>query len=446
MAKDKVSEFISSPKKALFKLSLPVLASMFVQVLYNLVDTAFVGRLGPEAIAAVTFAFPVFIFMVSLNMGLGVGMGSRISRSLGGGYKKRAESTATHGVLISLVLALIVFLLGSVFINPLLYIFGAQGSSFSLAHDYLSVIFTASFFIFLTGIFNQIFVAQGDTKTPMKITITALIINMVLDPIFIYYLGLGVKGAAYATALSFAVGLVLFIIAFIRLSDIHFIIRGFRLKGRTIKDILYVGGPASITMFLMSIYMTFINKFMAHFGTEYVALFGIVARMESLAIMPMAAVSISMVTLTGMFYGAKQFEILNEMVWFALKLVVSLAIIVGVFYFAVPEFIFRIFTNDPRVIELGAAYMRINVFTFPFMAITVTVSRVMQGLGYGLPGMAVNFTRVLVFAVPLSFVFIYILGLPYLSVPVAGIVGGGAGSIVGVVWYKILFEKCRKGC
>lgn len=446
MAQDRVNEFIGDPKKGLFKLMLPILGSMFVQVLYNIVDTAFVGRLGAEAIAAITFSFPVFFFMISLNAGIGIGMGSRISRSLGAGKKWQANNTATHGIILSLVIAIIVYATGTLFIDNILNLFGASGDVRPMAMEYLSVILFASFFMFASGIFNQIFNAQGDTKTPMKIIILALLVNIILDPIYIYTLGFGVKGAAYATLSAFGLALVVFTITFLKKSQVQFIIRGFKLKFETVKNILSVGIPASLTMIIISVYLSFINKFMAHFGTDYVAAFGVVARLESVAVMPMAALSLAMVTLTGMFFGAGQLKILNSTVWYALKISLLLSAVVGALFFAIPEVFFRIFTNDPRLIELGAAYMRINVFTFPFMSVTITMSRVMQGLGHGFPGMIVNVTRVLIFAVPLSFVFIFLLNMPYISVPVAGVVGGGAASIVGVVWYRILFKKCQSKC
>lgn len=443
MANGTVQEFIKDPRKALFKLTLPILGTMFVQVLYNIVDTAFVGRLGSEAIAAITYSFPVFFFMISLNAGIGIGMGSRISRSLGAGQKFRANNTATHGILLSIFIAILVSSVGTIFIGPLLDLFGATGDVRPMAMEYLSVILFASFFIFSSGIFNQIFNAQGDTKTPMKIVVTALIINIILDPVYIYVLGLGVKGAAYATLSAFGMALIIFTITFLKKSQVQFIIRGFSLKFETIKEILSVGIPASLTMIIISVYLSFINKFMAHFGTDYVAAFGIVARLESMAVMPMASISLAMVTLTGMFYGAKQFKILDDTVWYSLKISVLMSLVVAVVFFAVPGLFFRIFTNDAGLIQLGVDYMRINVFTFPFMAVTITMSRVMQGLGYGLPGMFVNLTRVLILAVPLSFVFIFIFNLPYLSVPVAGVIGGGVASLVGVVWYRSLLKKCQ---
>lgn len=446
MENNRVNEFIENPKKALFKLTLPILVTMFVQVGYNITDTIFVGRLGAEAIAAITFAFPIFILMISLNAGIGIGMGSKISRELGRNNIKSARSTATHGVILSIFIAFLVFISGTIFIEDIINLLGADEDVKPLAIQYLAILLFAPFFMFPAGIFNQIFNGQGDTKTPMKIIVFALIVNIILDPIFIYTLELGVAGAAYATLSAFGCALITFLYFFIKKSEVQFITKGFKFKIHIIKEILSVGIPATLTMITMSIYLFFINRFMAHFGTDYVATFGIVARLESIAIMPINSISIAIITLTGMFYGAKRLDLLDKITWYALRTATLLSILVGIVFFAIPGILFMIFTNENHIIELGITYMRINVFTFPFMAITAVISRTMQGMGYGFPGMIVNFTRVLFIAVPLSFVFIYFFGFPYTTVPIAGVIGGAIGSIVGIILYKILLKKCKTNC
>ncbi len=201
--KNRVDEFAKDPKKALFILSGPIVVGMLVQVLYNIIDTAFVGRLGAEAIAALTFSFPVFFVLISLTAGLGAGMSSRIGRQLGMKNKRGAENAAMHGLLLTLIVTVVVFTLGFIFLRPLFVLFGAGSGVIELCIQYTSVILGGFIFMFLAFVIGQIFGAQGDTKTSMMIQVCGIVLNIILDPIFIYVLGYGVQGAAIATVISF---------------------------------------------------------------------------------------------------------------------------------------------------------------------------------------------------------------------------------------------------
>ena len=441
MKKNRVEEFIKNPKKAFYSISIPITVVMIVQSLYILVDTAFVGRLGAEAIAALTFSFPVFFILIALNAGLGAGVGSRISRYLGEKKKKDAENTAIHGILISLILALVIVVLGQIFLDPLLSLFGATNSVFLQAKSYLFIIIFSAFIMFPSFTFTSIFNSQGDTRTPMKIQVASLLLNMILDPIFIYYLGLGVAGAAVATTISYAFGLVIFAYFMRTRSYLHLTKKSFQYSKSIILEIIKVGAPATVLMLLLSIYIMFINKFMAHFGINYVASFGMVSRLETFAIMPIVASSIATLTLVGMFYGAKRYDLVKQTITHSLKISVIVTSIIGVLFFLLPSTFIKIFTPDVKLIELASAYLRINVFTFPLMAITMIVGRAMQGMGDGIPGLVINAVRIFVVAIPLSYLFVFVLGYGYLSISVALVLGGVASSAVGLAWLRFKFLK-----
>jgi putative MATE family efflux protein len=441
MKKNRVDKFIKNPRKALLKLALPVVITMVVQVMYNIVDTAFVGRLGAEAIAALTFAFPLFFILISLNSGVGVGMGSRISRYLGEKNKKEAENTALHGILISLAFALIVFVLGTLTLKPMFLLFGATESVLSLAVSYMSIILLAVFFMFPAFVLNSIFSSQGDTKTPMKINISSLVCNIILDPIFIYVLGYGVKGAAIATLISFVFSLVLSAYYIRKKSYLRISPKLFKFSFYIVKQIFSVGAPASFMMLLMSIYIMFINRFMAHFGTNYVATFGIVSRLESVAVMPVVALSMAIITLVGMFFGAKRFDLLKEISWYGIGIAVLFTSLVGLVYFLFPLLSLKIFTPDDVLLGLGVPYLRVNVFMLPLMAVGMLISRIMQGMGYGLPGFVINLVRVFVFGVPLAYIFVFILGYGYISIAVAMIIGGLASGVTAIAWLRLRLGK-----
>jgi len=436
----RVEKFIADPKKSLLKLSLPIVVGMLVQTLYNIVDTAFVGRLGGESIAALTYSFPFFMLMIGLVMGLATGTSSRISRFLGEKEHVKAENTAMHGILFSWILAAILFV--PIFFNlrTIFGLFGASGVVTELAISYMRIIMFGTFAMFPAFVINNTFSAQGDTITPMKIQSISLILNIILDPIFIYYLGMGVSGAALATAISFTVSLIIGFIFLQTHSQLVLHPKHFRWNSAIVRDVLSVGLPTSLRMVIISLYMTFINRFASSFGTDHVAAIGISLRLESLVTMPGVAISIALMTLVGMFYGAKRYDLVEGISKFALKIAILFNIVVGILFFLIPEFLLSIFTTETTIREIGALFLRIDVLTFPFLAVNIITSRTLQGVGKGLPSFIVNIVRVLVVAVPLAYILIYEFGYGFASIPWSLVAGGFAATCVASFF---LFKEFR---
>ncbi|MFH1133371.1 MAG: MATE family efflux transporter [Nanoarchaeota archaeon] len=430
----RVDAFIQNPRKALFVLALPMVIAMVVQTMYNVVDTAWVGRLGEEAIAALTFSFPLFFILMSLNSGMGVGMGSLISRSLGAKKHPEAENAALHGVLMSVGLGLLVLIFGTIFLGDLMRLFGAEGNVLRMSISYMSILLLGCLVMFPLYVMNSIFSAEGDTKTPMIIQVTALMANIILDPIFIYSLKLGVAGAAYATVISLALGLVLSIIFMHRRSTIRLRFREFKFSWRIIREISSIGMPAALTMILISMYVVFINGFMNHFGTTFVAAFGIVSRLESVALLPVIALGLSLMTLVAMFTGAKRIDLVKGIVSYGMVIGMLFTSVIGIVFFLFAPWLIRIFTPEQHLISAAVGYLRIDVLTFPLMHLTMTVFRVMQGLGRGMPGLIIQLIRFFGVAVPLAYLFVFVLGFGYLSIAVAMVLGGLVSSVVGIWW------------
>jgi Na+-driven multidrug efflux pump len=172
-----------------------------------------------------------------------------------------------------------------------------------------------------------------------------------------------------------------------------------------------------------------------------VAAFGLGTRLESIAIMPVVAISIGTLTLTGMFYGAKKYELLKNITGFSIKIAIGFTAVIGLIFFLFPKLFLRIFTSDPILLNIGGPYVKIDVFTFPFMAITMIVARALQGMGYGFPGFFISLIRIFILAVPLAYLFVFLLNLPYLWVAVAMIIGGLVSSIIGLIWLEIKIKK-----
>jgi len=321
---------------------------------------------------------------------------------------------------------------------------GAREQVLELAVSYMNIIAAGCFFMFSSYAIHSIFTAQGDTLTPMKVQISGLLLNIILDPLFIFVLKKGVPGAAIATIISQGCGLLLFTWYLRKKSVLRLSLKHFSGRLATISEIFKVGIPASLTMLLMAFYIMFLNRFMAHFGTEYVAAFGMASRLESAVVMPLVASAIALLTLTGMFHGAKQFPLLIKTFHFALKVNIIYALGMGILFFIFPTKFLGIFTSREDLLNIGAAYMRIEVFTFPLMAVNITANRAMQGMGLGLPGITMNFIRIFVVAIPLAYVFVYLLNFSYLSIAAAMVCGGIAANLTALTWLRSIFGKLNQ--
>ena len=439
--RDRLDEFIANPRRALFAMAGPVTIAMFVQTMYNLVDTAYVGRLGAESIAALTFAFPLFFIIIGLNSGIGVGINSIISRRLGAKDSDGAENAAVHGLVMTAVFGLALLAVGLPLQKRVFILLGAGGHVLELSMSYMSVIWLGIIFMFPAYAMNSIFSAQGDTRTPMIVQTSALILNAVLDPIFIYPLGFGVQGAAIATVIALAFSVVLYTFFIRRRSRLKVDFRRFRFSFSLCREICRVGAPASLMMLIMSVYVMFLNRFMAHFGTNHVAAFGLATRLESLPGMLIVGISVSLLTLVGMFYGARQLPMVESISWYGLRIGVAMTGLIGAVFFIAPALFLRIFTDEPQILALGASYLRIDVLTFPMMAVSMIVSRVLQGVGLGVPGLVINLVRIFVVAVPLAYLFVFILGYGFLSIAWAMVLGGAASNILALLWLRSTFKK-----
>ncbi|MCK5521401.1 MAG: MATE family efflux transporter, partial [Candidatus Marinimicrobia bacterium] len=200
--KNRVDVFINNPRKAVWTLALPIMFGMAIQTIYSIVDMIFVGRLGGEAIAALTFNMPLVFFSIGITFGIGTGATSVIAQFLGAKNKKEADNTAEHTVAIGIMMAIVISLAGYFFRYHIFSFLGTPENIIHLATDYFSVIVTGFIFTILNVFFRSILTGEGDTKTPIYFQTVGTVMNIILDPIFIFKFGLGVKGAALATVIS----------------------------------------------------------------------------------------------------------------------------------------------------------------------------------------------------------------------------------------------------
>ncbi len=432
----RVDDFVSRPKRAVWTLSVPIMVGMAVQTLYSFVDMVYIGWLGGEALAALTFNMPLVFFSIGLTFGLGTGVTAVISQFMGAGDKRGADNTAEHALLMGIVLGVVIPSVGLLYKRQLFQLLGASPPVLALALDYFRIIAMGFVFMILNVQFRSIMTGEGDTRTPIVFQIIGTVLNLVLDPLLIFTAGMGIAGAAMATIISQAVVLCCFLY--------HFFVRrggyldlhpaAFSFSGRIIARVLRIGVPASASMVIMSSGSMFFNRIVSTFGNEAVAALGVGERVNSIFFLPMMALASSMVTLSGMFMGAGRNDLIRIILSYVIIRGQIFALVLGGLFFAFAPWIFAIFTRDPVIIETAVGFIRIMVFAYPFTAVGIISGRVFQGIGEGMPGLLLTSMRVILVSGLLAFVFVYVLGLGVSSVWVAMLVASITTSALAYLW------------
>ncbi len=390
--------------KLLFKLSAPATIGMAAMAMFNIVDTIFVGRgIGSLAIAALSIVFPIQMFLLAVGQMIGIGAASLISRSLGAHDYDKANKTLGNVVLIVISFALIITILGSVFITELLTLFGATDTIIGYAKDYMQVIlFGSLFFIFLvTG--NNIIRSEGKAKIAMITMLVAAGMNIILDPIFIFALNLGIRGAALATIISqFITSMYIFRFFIAKKSILVFRVKDIIPDLKIIKEIFVVGISAFSQQVAASILIIVINNSLGYYGGEiYIAVYGIINRLLRFVLMPIFGIAQGMQPIAGFNYGRKDYR----KSWRAIKLAIIAATTVSTLGFIIlmttPNILIGIFTTDTELIDKAVRSLRLMIMAFPIVGYQIVSSVAFQAMGKALPALVLSLSRQIILLIPL---------------------------------------------
>lgn len=396
--------------KLLINMALPMMISMLVQALYNIVDSIFVARISEEALTAVSMAFPMQNLMIGVAGGVGVGTNALLSRALGEGRHEEADKMAVHGIFITACSYIIFLAIGLFFAREFFVIQGANEVIADYGYDYLSVILIVSFGCLFQMIFERLLQATGRTFYSMITQGTGAIINIILDPILIFGLfgapKLGIVGAAVATVAGQIVAAVMAVIFNIKVNkEIHITFKGFRPSGKRICNILFIGIPSVIMMAIGSVMTFCMNKILVVFTSTAVAVFGVYFKLQSFAFMPIFGMNSGMVPIIAFNYAAKR----EDRVIQTLKLAVMYAeIIMILFMIAVQIFpvpMLSIFSASSDMIRMGVPALRTISISFIFAGICIICSSFFQALGSSIYSMLVSFVRQIIFLVPCAYIF-----------------------------------------
>ena len=434
--------FIDNPSKALWTLAFPIMAGMGIHILYTIVDMIFIGRLGGDAIAAVAFNMPLFFLVLGLSFGVGSGVTASIARFIGAKDKVNADNTAEHAVALGLIISIILTTLGLIYGEGLLQRLGATESVLPLSWDYLKVSLIGLPFMVFSTFFRSILSGEGDMKLPMAVAGLGTILNIILDPIFIFTLGYGVGGAAMASAISQLIVFVIFVyMLFVKEhAYIRFRMRDFSPSIFIIKDIIRVGLPASMSMIIMAFGQLVFNRILVRFSTDAVAAYQVGGRLDMVIFLPIMAIASALTTLVGMFFGAKEIEKIKFIAKYGIIRSMMVTGVLSIILYIFAPLVVKNFTLDVDIQSIAVTYLRFICLIYPLIAIGMTVGRILQGLGKGLPMLVITSIRILALSAPLALYFIIVLNKPIEWVWYAMIISTIVSVAISLIWLKSAFK------
>lgn len=395
-------------KRLIINMSVPMMISMLVQALYNIVDSIFVAQISENALAAVTFAFPLQNLMIALGSGTGVGINALLSKSLGEKNFDRSDAAANNGLFLT-VLNFIAFLLIGIFVTgPFIQSQTGVPEIIEAGDTYLGIVCTLSIGLFFQMTFERLLQSTGMTVLSMCSQLTGAIINIIFDPILIFGLAgfpkLGVAGAAYATVLGQCVAACLGLILNLRYNkEIHFSLRSmFRPVGSIIGKIYFVGVPSILMMSIGSVMTYFMNLILVGFSTTAAAVFGVYFKLQSFFFMPVFGLNNGLIPVLAYNYGARRRSRIDEALKFALLLAICIMVCGTITFELIPGVLLQMFNASPDMMTMGTHALRIIAIHFPLAACGIVMGSIFQALGQSIYSLVVSLGRQLVVLIPVA--------------------------------------------
>lgn len=398
------------------RMTIPMIYGMVLLMTFNLVDTFFVGLLGTQPLAAISFTFPVTFTVLSLTIGLGIGTSAVIARLLGKKDTKSAKNAATAALYLAGIIVACLSVIGYFITDPLFTLLGAQPSLLPLIHEYMDLWYIGSVCLIGPMIGNAVLRASGDTKTPSIIMGSAGLINAIFDPILIFGLGpipaMGIQGAAIATLISwvFGLGLVFYVLT-IKHDLIHTALLPIKELTNACRDILKIGLPAAGANMLTPIAAAIMTAIVATYGEPAVAAFGVGSKLESIACLIVLALSMTLPPFISQNFGAGQLHRAKDAYKIAIKFILVWQIIIYLFLILCAPWIAAIFTQDAAVAELIKLFIWILPLGYGLQGIVILTNSSLNALHKPMIALALSIIRLFVFYLPLAYIGSVLYGL-----------------------------------
>ena len=394
----------------LLSMSLPMVISMAVNSLYNIVDSYFVAKISEDAMTALSLVFPIQNFINAVAIGFGVGINAMIAQYLGAGSRDKADETLTQGMVLAVIHGIVMMILCIIGIPYFLRLFTTDANVIALGVRYATIVFSFSVILSVNLTFEKMNQAIGN----MKITMISLLIgcglNIILDPMIIFGIGpfpkLGIAGAALATGFGQCVPIVIYIAAYLkRPKRVAFRREYLHLTREVTKRLYSIGVPAILNMALTSVLTTALNAILAAFSQTYVLVLGIYYKLQTFLYMPANGIIQGMRPLIGYNYGAGEHKRVEQL--YRLTLLLNICIMTAgmILCLTIPGKLMGAFAENPQTIQNGVTALHIICFGFILSAVSVTACGALEGLGKGIPSLLISLSRYVVLIIPLAFIF-----------------------------------------
>ena len=434
MEKNSNIEMITGdPKKAINKLAIPIIASMFLIFANNIIDSIWVAGLGADPLAALGYITPLFMILVGIGNGIGAGANSLISRYIGAQNKHNANNAAIHSLIISVIISIIVTIVLLVFLKDLLNIMGAA-SVLSYAMEYGVVMFSWSFAVLIPPIIGGAFRAEGDIK---RATI----------PIFIYWFNLKVAGAAWATGLTALIGLILMLYWIFIKKDTYlsYTRKDFENNLTMYKDILVVGIPASLEQLVLAALSIIVNFMLTIVsGSVAVAVYTAGWRIISIGMLPAIGVGTAAISVAGVAYGSRKYENLRVTLRYAVKIgLISSIVVCAILYLFAPQIalIFSYSESSAQLAPLIAAFLQLMCLFILYVPFGASAGNVFQGVGKGTTSFILTLFREFILVLIFSYILGFILNWGEFGIYCGMLLGGLIGSVIAYIYIELYIKE-----
>lgn len=403
-------------RRLILTMSLPIMISMLVQALYNIVDSMFVARVSEAALAAVSLCYPIQMIMVAVACGTGVGINALLSRYLGEKKREKASQVAMHGLFCAICNWLVFAVIGLFFSEAFLRLFSDDVQIIMMGISYMQICTICSFGVFVQITYERIMQSTGNTIYNMVIQGVGALINIILDPIFIFGLGpvpaLGTAGAAIATVIGQIVAMFLgIIITQKKIREIQLSVRGFHLDGMIMKAMYRIAIPAILMQSIMSFMTVMMNMILAPFSEMAVSVFSIYYKLQQFVFMAVLGMNNALIPILSYNYGANQMERIRESIRFALWMSCVIMAIGTVVFQLFPTQLLYLFDAKETLLSIGIPALRTISVSFVFAGISMVLCSVFQALGSPNHSLLVTLLRQMVILLPLAYGFSSAFGL-----------------------------------
>lgn len=431
-------------KKLIFTMSIPMMISMLVQALYNIVDSVFVAQLGENALNAVSLAFPIQILIIAVSVGTGVGMNSLIARKLGEKDSNGANATAMNGIFLAVLSSLLFAIFGIFFSNMFISAFTKNTEIIGMGSSYISICTIFSFGVFVQIAMEKIMQGTGKPMYTMLVQGIGAVVNLILDPIFIFgYFGfpkMGVAGAAIATVTGQIVGMLVGIwLGKVKNKEIEIHFRIFRPNKTIIKEIYAVGIPTMIMESITAILTIGMNKILMTFSETAVTFWGVYLKLQSFIFMPAFGLNNGLIPVVGYNFGARNKQRIKSAIKIGLVACVAIMLVGVLIFMTIPNLILGLFNASDTMLAIGVPALRMICCGFVFAGVSIVLIGFFQAIGSGFLSLIISLVRQLILILPAVYLLgkYFGLGASWIAFPFAEIIA----MLVSIVLFRYAYHK-----